>query len=119
MHDAEAPSPGGRTRCLARLNRKTLVRHVSEKLARRPRRKHRAKTCGHDANEAMPVSSHTSDYFCAARLTRHLVATARELAVRGELELSPALMVKLGHIGVSTMRQCRALRLLSSRLMVG
>lgn len=91
--------------CMTALNRKTLIRHMKGEIVRKPRRRQRGKTYGHEVEDALRVISETLDYICAERLTPHLVATAQDLAAHGELELSPGLLERLGRISVATVRR--------------
>jgi hypothetical protein len=91
--------------CMTHLERKTLIRHMNSKIARKPRRKQRGKTYGHDVDDALRVISETLDYICAERLTPHLLPTAKALAAHNELDLSPGLLKKLERISVSTVRR--------------
>ena len=87
------------------LNRKTLIRHMNSRIARKPRRKQRGRTYGHQVDDALRVISETLDYICAERLTPSLVPTALLLARHGEMEVSPSLLEQLGHISISTVRR--------------
>lgn len=91
--------------CMTGLNRKTLIRHMKGKIVRKPRRRQRSKTYGHEVDDALRVISEALDYICAERLTPHLMATAQDLAAHGELELSPGLLERLGRISVATVRR--------------
>jgi len=90
---------------VTRLNRKTLIRRMNSEIARKPRRKQRGETYGHDVDDALRVISETLDYICAERLTPHLVPTAKDLTAHSELDLSPGLLEKLGRISVSTVQR--------------
>jgi len=87
------------------LHRKTLIRHMNSRIARKPRRKQRGKTYGSQVDDALRVISESLDYICAERLTPSLVPMALLLARHGEMEVSPLLLEQLGHISVSTVRR--------------
>ena len=87
------------------LSRKTLIRHMNSRIARKPRRKQRGRTYGHQVDDALRVISESLDYICADRLTPSLVPTALLLARHGEMEVSPSLLEQLGSISVSTVRR--------------
>ena len=87
------------------LHRKSLIRHMNSEIARKPRRKQRSKTYGHDVDDALRVISESYDYICAERLTPNLVWMAEQLGAHGELQVSPSLLEQLGPISVSTVRR--------------
>jgi len=87
------------------LSRKTLIRHMNSRIARKPRRKQRRRTYGHQLGDAWRVISENLDHMCAERLTRSLVPAVILPARHGETQVSPSLLVQLGHIRVSTMRR--------------
>jgi hypothetical protein len=88
------------------LNRKTLIRHMSRKeIKRKPRRKQRGRTYGHQVDDALRVISESLDYICAERLTPQLAPMAKHLAAHGELQPSDGLLAQLARISVSTVRR--------------
>jgi hypothetical protein len=88
------------------LNRKTLIRHMKRKeIERKPRRKQRGRTYGHQVDDALRVISESLDYICAERLTPQLVPMAKHLATHGELQPSDDLLAQLARISVSTVRR--------------
>jgi hypothetical protein len=88
------------------LNRKTLIRHMKRKeIERKPRRKQRGRTYGHQVDDALRVISESLDYICAERLTPQLVPMAKHLATHGELQPSDDLLSQLARISVSTVRR--------------
>jgi hypothetical protein len=56
-------------------------------------------------DDALRVISESMDFICAERLTPNLVSIATQLAAHGEVQASPALLQKLGHISISTVRR--------------
>src|SRR5918911_1826785 len=83
------------------LHRRSLVRLLSARgpgLARQPRRRQRARTYGHQVDDALRVIWESLDYICAPRLTPQLVATARQLVAHGELRLSAEVEAQLARI---------------------
>ena len=87
------------------LERKTLIRLLRGNLERRPRKRQRGRTYGSEVNDAMRVIAESYDYICAERLRPNLVTMARQLAVHGELGLSPDLIESLEKISVPTVRR--------------
>jgi len=88
------------------LDRKTLIRHMKRKvIARRPRRRQRGQTYGHEVDDALRVISESLDYICAERLQPQLVAHAQDLARHSELQVSADLLDKLEHLSLSTLRR--------------
>ena len=87
------------------LHRKSLVRLIRGKLARKPRRKQRGPAYGLRVRRALGVIAESLDYVCAERLQPNLVWMAGHLAQHGELEISPSTLEKLSKISVSTVRR--------------
>jgi hypothetical protein len=88
------------------LDRKTLIRHMRRKvITRRPRRRQRGKTYGHEVDDALRVIAESFDYICAERLQPGLVTHARDLARHSELQVSADLLDKLEHLSLSTLRR--------------
>src|SRR5205085_5168435 len=90
------------------LHRRSLVRLLSPHgpgLARQPRRRQRARTYGHEVDDALRVIGESLDYICATRLTPTLVATARQLAAHGELRLSAEVEAQLARISRASVQR--------------
>jgi len=87
------------------LHRKSLVRLIRGKLARKPRRKQRGPAYGLRVRRVLGVIAESLDYVCAERLQPNLVWMAGHLAQHGELEIAPSTMEKLSRISVSTVRR--------------
>ena len=84
------------------LHRKSLTRLMGGDLKRKPRRKQRGRTYGHEVDDALRVISESFDYICAERLAPNLVWMATHLATHGEMEVSPSLLEQLDRISIST-----------------
>ena len=84
------------------LDRKTLIRLINGSLERRPRRRQRGRTYGHDVDDALRVIWESLDYICAERLTPGLPSVAELLADHGEITLTPELLDKLRQISIPT-----------------
>lgn len=84
------------------LHRKYLIELLKGDLERKPRRKQRGRTYGPEVDDALRVIYESFDYICAERLTPNLVWMAQHLARHGELEISDAVIQKLGCISIST-----------------
>ena len=87
------------------LHRKSLIRLIGGDLSRKPRRRQRGLTYGLEVRQPLGVIAESLDYVCAERLQPNLVWVAEHLSQHGELEVSPALLEKLGRISVSTVRR--------------
>jgi len=87
------------------LDRKTLIRRMSDGLERRPRRKQRGRTYGCEVDDALRVIAESFDHIAAERLTPNLVWMAEHLASHGELQVSPTLLEQLKQISVPTVRR--------------
>lgn len=90
------------------LDRKTIIRHMRRKpgdLVRKPRRKQRGRTYGHEVDDALRVILDSFGYLCAERLTPNLVWMANQLARHGEMTVSDALLDRLASISVSTVHR--------------
>lgn len=102
---------GGRGRLLDEmrqvtgLDRKTLIRRMTSKLERQPRRKQRSRTYGCEVDDALRVIAESFDHIAAERLGPNLVWMAEHLAAHGELRVSPALLEQLKQISVPTVRR--------------
>lgn len=84
------------------LDRKTLIRLMNGSLERKPRRKQRERTYGHEVDDAIRVISETLDHICAERLTPGLAWMAQHLASHNEMIVSADLLEKLDRISIST-----------------
>jgi len=87
------------------LHRKSLIRLMSSRLQRKPRRKQRGPSYGPDVDHALGVISESHDYICAERLQPTLVGMATHLARHGEIPASPRLFDQLSQISISTLRR--------------
>jgi len=90
------------------LDRKTIIRHMGHKrkdLVRKPRRKQRGRTYGHEVDDALRVILDSYGYLCAERLTPNLVWMATHLARHGEMTVSDALLGKLASISISSVQR--------------
>jgi hypothetical protein len=87
------------------LHRKSLIRLMSSRLKRKPRRKQRGRTYGPEVDDALGVISETHDYICAERLQPTLVGTATRLMRHGEIRASRRVLDQLGRISISTLRR--------------
>jgi hypothetical protein len=90
---------------VTRLHRKSLTRLMHQDLARRPRRRQRGRSYGHQLDLALRIIAESVDYVCAERLRPNLVWLAQHLAHHGELELGPDLLAQLARISTSTLRR--------------
>lgn len=84
------------------MDRKVLMRRLSSRLERQPRRGRRGRTYGADVDDALRIISESCDHICAERLTPNLVWLAEHLERHGELEVTEALLAQLGEVSVST-----------------
>lgn len=84
------------------LRRKYLIALMKGDLKRKRRSKQRGRTYGPEVDDALRVMHESFDYICAERLTPNLVWMAKHLAQHGEMEVTEALLEKLGRISVST-----------------
>ncbi len=84
------------------LHRKYLVELLKGDLQRKPRRKQRGRKYGSEMDDVLRVVHESFDCICAERLTPNLVWMAQHLARHGELEISDAVLQKLGCISIST-----------------
>jgi len=84
------------------LHRKSLVRLMTGKLKRQPRRQQRGRVYGAEVADALRVIRESFDYICSERLTPNLVWMAEVLKKHGELEISPELLRQLEQISIST-----------------
>jgi transposase InsO family protein len=88
------------------LHRKSLLRLLHQpSLARQARCRQRGRTYGPAVDDALRVIADSLDHICAERLQPNLVELAQHLAAHGELTVTPAVLVQLGEIGVSTLRR--------------
>ncbi len=87
------------------LDRKTLIRLINGSLKRKPRRRQRGRTYGHEVDDALRVIWESLDYICAERLTPGLPSVAELLHDHGEITLTPELLGKLRQISISTVRR--------------
>jgi len=90
------------------LHRRSLVRLLSPHgpgLARQPRRRQRARSYGHDVDDALRVIWESLDYICATRLTPTLVTTVRQLVAHGELRLSAEVEGQLARISRASVQR--------------
>jgi len=87
------------------LHRKNLIRLMSGKLARQPRRRQRGRTYGPEVDDALRIIAESTDYICAERLTPNLPWLARHLAAHGELTATPRLLEQLERISVSSVER--------------
>src|ERR687890_41054 len=91
---------------LTGLHRKSVVRLLKgPSLERRPRRRQRGREYGAAVDDALRVIWESLDYVCAERLTPALVATAKQLARHGEMEVSDELLGQLGRISVASVQR--------------
>jgi hypothetical protein len=86
-------------------HRKTLIRLMSSRLERKPRRKQRGPSYGPEVDHALSVISESHDYICAERLQPTLVGMAAHLIRHGEIPASPRLLDQLSRISISTLRR--------------
>jgi hypothetical protein len=84
------------------LHRKSLIRLMSEPIARQGRRRERDKTYGPEVDAALAIIWETLDYICPQRLQPNLVSTGQWLAQHAELVWSPTLEAQLATISVSS-----------------
>jgi hypothetical protein len=85
------------------LHRKSLVRLMAASGSqRKERNKERGRTYGPAVRLVIQEVWKCLDYVCAERLTPVLAATARHLAVWGELVLDPEVAIQLEAVSVST-----------------
>jgi IS30 family transposase len=89
-------------------HRKSLIRHMSSSLERKPRRRQRGRTYGADVDDALRVIAESVDYICAERLTPSLPWLARHLAAHGEIRISSQLLDQLERISTSTVKRILA-----------
>lgn len=90
------------------LDRKCLIRLMGRKrndLVRKPRRKQRGRTYGHEVDDALRVILDSYGYLCAERLTPNLVWMATHLASHGEMAVSDALLGQLASISISSVQR--------------
>lgn len=90
------------------LDRKTIIRHMGRKrndLVRKPRRRQRGRTYGHEVDDALRVILDSYGYLCAERLTPNLAWMATHLARHGEMTVSDALLDKLASISISSVQR--------------
>ena len=91
---------------LTGLHRYSVVRLLKgPSLERRPRRRQRGREYGAAVDDALRVIWESLDYVCAERLTPALVATAKQLARHGEMEVSDELLGQLGRISVASVQR--------------
>jgi len=86
-------------------HRKSLLRLIDSKIARKQRQRQRGRTYGVEVVYALQVIAESFDYPCAERLHHNLVWMAKHLQIHGELELSSILIHQLEKISVSTIRR--------------
>ena len=86
-------------------HRKSLIRRLRRSVQRRPRAHERERTYKADIDLALRRIWESYDYICAERLQPNLVSLAQQLAAHGELELSSALQIQLGEVGLTTVRE--------------
>jgi hypothetical protein len=84
------------------LHRQYLIELLKGDLKREPRRKQRGRTYGPEMDDVLRVIYESFDGICAERLAPNLVWMAQHLARHGELEISDAILQKLGCISIST-----------------
>lgn len=90
------------------LDRKSLIRHMGRSrndLVRKPRRKQRSRTYGHEVDDALRIILDSVGYLCAERLTPNLVWMATHLANHGEMTVSDTLLSKLAEISISSVQR--------------
>lgn len=87
------------------LHRKSLLRLINGKLARKPRRKQRGKKYGMEVDAAVSKIAQGLDYPCAERLQPNLVWMAEHLQAHNELSLNVELRAQLEKISVSSLRR--------------
>jgi hypothetical protein len=86
-------------------HRKSLIRHMSGEVERKPRRRERGKTYQGNVTHALGVIAESLDWVCAERLQPNLVCMAEQLVRHGELVVTDRLLEQLGTISVSTVRR--------------
>jgi hypothetical protein len=86
-------------------HRKSLIRRLGGSVQRRSRAHERERTYKADVDLALRRIWESYDYICAERLQPNLVSLAQQLAAHGELELSSALQIQLGEVGLTTVRE--------------
>lgn len=83
-------------------HRKSLIRLMHSDLERKPRRKQRGRTYGHEVDDAIRVIWESLDYICPERLTPRLAWMALHLVNHDEMIAPPELIEKLDQISIST-----------------
>ncbi len=86
-------------------HRKSLIRLMGSDLERKPRRRQRGRTYGAEVAHALGVIAESLDWVCPERLQPNLVWMAKHLAEHRELEITSALLDKLGTVSISTVQR--------------
>ncbi|HCG00826.1 MAG TPA: integrase, partial [Chloroflexi bacterium] len=85
------------------MHRKSLTRLMAQQsLTRMRRRTQRGAVYGSEIRQIVRIVWESLDCICAERLTPQLLATARHLAIFGEIVLTPTVAEQLGAISEST-----------------
>jgi hypothetical protein len=84
------------------MHRKYLIELLKGDLKRNPRQKQRGRRYGPEIEDVLRVIHESFDCICAERLTPNLVWMAQHLARHSELQISDAVLEKLGCISIST-----------------
>jgi len=90
---------------LTGLDRKTVIRRLNGSCQRKKRRKQRGRSYGPEVDDALRVIWETHNHICAERLQPNLGAMAEQLALHGEMRLTPQLREQLRRISVSTVQR--------------
>lgn len=90
---------------VTRLDRKTIIRHLRDSCARRPRAKQRGRTYGADVARVVEQLDEAYDRPCAERLQPNLIPYAQKLVAHGHLTLADTTGALLEAISISTLQR--------------